>query len=117
MEVKDCRTRKQKFADFVEKTKKKTKENVIKVGYWMVDNKEIVAVLVPGIVGLTRFALKNKRFKDEKDLKTKYVYDRSGGFYWELKKPLTTNQRLELDRRRKCGERTANILADMKVLK
>lgn len=117
MEVKDCRTKKQKFTDFVEKTKRGVKEKAVKVGYWMVDNKEFVAVAAPAIVGLTRFAWKKTRLKEEKNLKTKFVYDRSGGSYWELRRPLSTRERLELDRRRKHGESTGDILSSMRVLK
>lgn len=117
MEVKDCRTRKQKVADFMERTKEKTKDKAVKVGYWMVDNKEFVAIAAPAIFGITRFACKKANLREERRLKTKFVYDRSGGFYWELRRPLTTRERREFDRRRSYGERTGDILADMRVLK
>lgn len=113
MEEKDFRTKKQKWADF----KSKVKEKAVKAGYWVVDNKEFVAVAAPMVLGLSRFAWKNSRLKEEKRLKTKFVYDRSGGFYWELRRPMTTRERREFDRRKAYGERTGNILADMRVLK
>lgn len=45
------------------------------------------------------------------------VYDRSSGNYWNLKKELTNKQWLEVNKRKKAGEKTGDILKSMKVLK
>lgn len=117
METVDCRTTKQKFKDYVTKKKDEAKERAKRIGHWMMNNPEIVAGIGTATLGLSRFAIKKSRAKEEKELKNNYVYDRSGGFYWRLRRPLTTNEMLELDRRRSNGERTADILASMRVLK
>ena len=45
------------------------------------------------------------------------IYDRSSGNYWHLKKELTNKQWLEVNKRKKAGEKTGDILKSMKVLK
>ena len=54
--------------------------------------------------------------KDE-ELHDLYCYDRSLGHYWRLKRELSNKEWLEIDKRKKEGERLADILADMRVLK
>lgn len=54
---------------------------------------------------------------EEKRLKENMIYDRSKGLYFETRKPMTTNQKLEYSRRRDDGESTESILRSMKILK
>ena len=53
----------------------------------------------------------------EKDLKDLYCYDRSLGHYWKLRRELTNSEWVEIDRRKSNGERLADILEELKVLK
>lgn len=53
----------------------------------------------------------------EEELKDLYCYDRSLGHYWRLRRELSNKEWLEIDQRKKNGERLADILDEMKVLK
>ena len=55
--------------------------------------------------------------KKEKDLKDLYCYDRSLGHYWTLRRRLTNAEWVEIDKRKNNGERLADILSELKVLK
>ena len=52
----------------------------------------------------------------EKELKDTYIYDRSMGHYWKCRKKPTTEQYLEIERRKANGEGLGTILTDMKLL-
>jgi len=84
-------------------------------------NKEVLAVAVPVIGGVVTAGIKaiNKHAKlhKEQHLKNEYCYDRSLGHYWELRRKLTNSERVEIDKRKKNGERLADILDSLKVLK
>ena len=54
--------------------------------------------------------------KSDKELKDKYIYDRSAGHYWKLRKKPSQNQWAEIDRRKKGGEGLYSILDDMRLL-
>lgn len=88
---------------------------------WVVDNKEAIIVLAPIVVGIAtpvvKAVSKHITLGKAKDLKELYCYDRSLGHYWSLKRELTNTEWLTVDRRKKCGERLSDILADMRVLK
>ena len=45
-----------------------------------------------------------------------YIYDRSMGQYWKCCKNPTTEQYLEINRRKDNGEGLGTILADMRLL-
>ena len=53
----------------------------------------------------------------QEDLKDLYCYDRSLGHYWKLRRELTNDEWLEIDKRKKNGERLSDILDELKVLK
>lgn len=88
---------------------------------WVVDNKELVMFLAPVVIGgvntVVRQTGKAINLNKEQKLKDNYVYDHSAGHYWELKRKLTKSEWLEVDKRKINGERYADILADMNVLK
>ena len=89
--------------------------------YWVIDNKEMIIVLAPVAIGIVTPIVKsvNKHITlgKAKDLKELYCYDRSLGHYWSLKRELTNNEWITIDRRKKCGEHLADILESMRVLK
>lgn len=60
---------------------------------------------------------KEKRIEEQKYLKEIYVWDPSLGHYWQLRRPLTNSEWLEIDRRRGAGERMSTILTSLRVLK
>ena len=53
----------------------------------------------------------------EKKVKDLYCYDRSLGHYWALRRELTNAEWVLVDKRKANGERLADILDELKVLK
>ena len=88
---------------------------------WVVDNKEFLAIATPAAVAVTgkvvKTAVKRNNLHKEKLLKENYCYDRSLGHYWKLRRELTNDEWIEIDRRKKGGERLADILDSLRVLK
>lgn len=92
---------------------------------WTKENKEIViGVLVPTtiavvktVTGITKSIDRKIDLKKEQDLKDLYIYDRSLGCYHELNHRLSSNEALEIDRRRSDGESMVHILDSMRLLK
>ena len=88
---------------------------------FIVRNKETIITLTPVIIGCITTVSKvvNKRInlRKEENLKDLYCYDRSLGHYWKLKRELTNDEWLEIDKRKKNGERLSDILDELKVLK
>lgn len=84
-------------------------------------NKEVLMVAVPVIGGMVTAGIKavSKSANNRKTqhLKNEYCYDRSLGHYWELRRKLTNSEWVEIDKRKKNGERLADILDSLKVLK
>jgi hypothetical protein len=113
----DFRSKEQKRADF----KENVKEKFQKGKDWFVRNKEAVIVLTPVIVGgistVIKVVGKSINLHKSESLKELYCYDRSLGHYWRLKRELSNKEWLEIDKRKKNGERLADILAELKVLK
>lgn len=105
----------------VQDLKSKIKEKFNKGKEWIIDNKENIIVLAPIVIGIAtpivKTVSKNVTLKRAKDVKELYCYDRSLGHYWSLKRELTNNEWITVDRRKKCGERLSDILESMKVLK
>ena len=88
---------------------------------WIIKNKETVVTLTPVIIGgittISKVVGKRVNLRKQENLKDLYCYDRSLGHYWRLRRELTNNEWLEIDQRKKNGERLSDILAEMKVLK
>ena len=87
---------------------------------FMTEHKDVVIVLAPviigGVVKLAKIAMKTYNLGKEEELKNRYCYDRSLGHYWKLRRELTNDEWVEIERRRKNGERLGDILDEMKVL-
>lgn len=111
----------------LEKAKKKAqrrewvKNKVNAATCWFYNNKEMIIILGPVVVGAIGTGVKvlsrNVSMKKEKDLKDLYCYDRSLGHYWTLRRKLTNAEWVEIDKRKNNGERLADILSELKVLK
>lgn len=101
--------------------REKFQKKVNDVKNWFVNNKEIVMVLGPtaigAVAGVAKIIGKNAALSKEKNVKDLYCYDRSLGHYWSLKRELTNREWVEIDQRKKNGERLADILESFKVLK
>ena len=101
--------------------KEKVRHNLKVTGDWIAANKEMATVIITGAFGLTGTAIKainrHARMHKEEQLKDLYCYDRSLGHYWKLKRELSNSEWLEIDNRKKKGERLSDILEELKVLK
>ena len=88
---------------------------------WVVRNKEAIMIFTPivvgGITAIAKIAVRQSHLKQEKDLKELYCYDRSLGHYWRLKRDLSNKEWVEMDQRKRNGERLADILDELRVLK
>ena len=88
---------------------------------WVIRNKEAILILTPiaikGLTTITKVVSKRSNLKKEEELKDLYCYDRSLGHYWRLRREVSNKEWLEIDQRKKNGERLADILDEMKVLK
>lgn len=110
-----------KRREFKEKMKETTSRAYNKTKDFCINNKEIVVpiaiTLATGAVKLGKLAMKSKNLNKEERLKEEYCYDRSLGHYWALRRPLSNKEWLEIDSRKRNGERLSDILSEMKVLK
>lgn len=88
---------------------------------WMWRNKDAVLVLTPVIIGglttVVKVVGKRMNLHKEESVKNLYCYDRSLGHYWALRRELSNKEWLEIDLRKKAGERLSDILDGLKVLK
>ena len=100
--------------------KKGVKRGFKRTGEWIADNKETIIALTPfiitGVVTVCKVITKVKINGKTQELKDLYCYDRSLGHYWKLRRELTNDEWLEIDARKKAGERLADILYSFKVL-
>lgn len=91
---------------------------------WFKENKEIVILLAPVAIGgfkvvttIVRTIGKRANLRKEENIKNLYCYDPSLGHYWALKRELTNTEWVNIDKRRKNGERMSEILEELRVLK
>lgn len=101
--------------------KMRLKEKYDGVKDWCCENPQLVVTIAASAVGLATTGIKavsrHHNLRQQERIKEEYCYDPKLGHYWTLKRPLKNNEWLEIDRRRARGERMANILRSMKVLK
>lgn len=107
----------------VAKAKEKTKKAAIEAANWAVENKEVVIALAPVAIGMVKGTKsivhsvdRKMDIRKEQNLKDLYIYDRSMGRYLKLRKKLSSNEQLEIERRKRNGESLCSILASMKLL-
>ena len=85
------------------------------------NNKQYLVVIVPAVGYAIGKGIKavsqHHNLKLEEKTKDCRCYDTSLGHYWELKRKLTNEEWVKIDRRKKNGERLADILDELKVLK
>lgn len=101
--------------------KEKVKQKIQNGKEWCMRNKEAVITLVPvaigGVTTIIKVVSKRSNLRKQETLKDLYCYDRSLGHYWRLRRELSNKEWLEIDQRKKNGERLSDILSEMKVLK
>ena len=96
----------------------KVKGAAYKVQDFIECNKELlVPVFISGLVIVLKVVVKRGNLNKEQQLKEEYCYDRSLGHYWALKRSLSNKEWLEIDKRKRNGEKLSDILSEMKVLK
>lgn len=104
-----------------EQLKVKFKTRFRNFTYWCSRNKEVIITLAPivisGTIALVKVISRHNNNRKSQELHDLYCYDRSLGHYWKLRRELTNKEWLEIDLRRKNGERLADILDSLKVLK
>lgn len=88
---------------------------------WCKQHKEAIIVFGPvimgGIIEIAKISTKKNTVNEEKALKERYIYDRSAGHYFELKRKLKSSEWLQIEQRKNNGESLGYILADMRLLK
>lgn len=91
------------------------------VSCWIYNNRDMIMVIGPLVIGsltaIIKFTGKHINLKKEQQNKDLYCYDRSLGHYWKLRRELTNHEWIEIDKRKANGERLADILDELKVLK
>ena len=97
------------------------KDKLYNVKEFCTNNPEITFFLVTTLVGAIGF-LGKKGFRfiqlhKEERVKDLYCYDRSLGHYWKLRRELTNDEWVTIDKRKRNGEKLADILDELKVLK
>lgn len=103
--------------------KLKAKSTFNKSVRWLNENKEVVLIAAPvvtGVVGgafkLAKNLVRSRNLNAEKDLKELYVYDRSLGHYWKLRRPVRNSEWLEINTRKQNGEPLGEILESLRIL-
>ncbi len=88
---------------------------------FVIRNKEYLLTLTPVLIGgvttVCKVVGKRMNLCKQKEVKDLYCYDRSLGHYWRLRRELSNKEWVDIDRRKRNGERLADILESMKVLK
>lgn len=105
--------------------KEERRLKVTKAKVWLYQNQNLIIFVGVPVMTTTAAAVtkavravnRKANLKKEKDLKELYCYDRSLGHYWRLKRALTNAEWVEIDKRLHTGERLADILDELRVLK
>ena len=87
---------------------------------WAKENPEQAATVICTAIGagvlMTKGMIKSARIHKEQTLKDRYIYDRSLGSYWKLRRVPTQSERIRIASMRKQGMGYAEILTVMKLL-
>ena len=110
--------------DKADKTKEKARETACRVWIWTQEHPEQAATIACTVVGVTGYVVKksvkgitqNARLRKETKLKERYIYDRSLGRYWLLRRRPTQREQLEIERLRKMGLKYGDILTRLKLI-
>ena len=90
------------------------------LGEWSKEHPEQAATVACTAVGAIGVILKridrNARIRKEAALKDRYIYDRTLGSYWSLRRKPTQTEKLKIERMRREGLSYGEILTRMKLL-
>lgn len=109
-----------------EKFKYKTKDKIDGVIRWVKEKPEQAAIVGSVvIVGADKIVHVIKKWKSiqptqaelDREWHDTHVYDRSLGYYYNLKRPMSGTEAMEFSQRKKRGESTGDILRSMNLLK
>ena len=99
----------------------KIKDTFYAIKEYCIKNPEIALFAVTTLVGAVGFLGRNGfrllKLRKEAQVKDLYCYDRSLGHYWKLRRELTNDEWVAIDKRKRNGEKLADILDELKVLK
>lgn len=76
-----------------------------------------VPLAVTAVSWTVKTAVRQSHINETQRLKDNYIYDNRHGIYFETKRRMTNQERLEYSRRRDEGESVEQILRSMKILK
>ncbi len=100
------------------------KEKAKKAFDWVVENKEVsiplIGIAVGGACKISHEVNRSKTIRNEEKVRNEKVYrtyDPSLGDYYNLRRPMTTSEKLEVDRRVRGGERKGQVLSELGLLK
>ena len=120
MEEKVVDLNKFKFEEKKRKVIGKISDTYQKAKGWVVEHPAESVTVVTSIIGATSGLVKRadrkRDIKEVQKLKEEYIYDRSIGTYWKTRRPRTSAENLEIERRRRSGEPMGQILRDMRLL-
>ncbi len=104
--------------EFVKKITKKIGKAIEDGAQWCVDHPETImaASAVSEVVFWGIKKIRKTAAQREIDYQRKHIYDYSVGHHWSLRRELTSNEMMELSRRKEDGEALGDILASMRVL-
>lgn len=101
--------------------KTKVKAKGLEIGSWCSAHKESLIVIVPVAmtsgIELIKVIAKSHNQKEERRLKENFIYDRTNGHYFELKRTPKQSEWSRIDIRKMSGEYLGDILSDMRLLK
>lgn len=113
-EIYESNERKQELKD-------KINNKIREAKWWVMRNKDTIIMLAPvvisGLTTITKVVGKRINLHKQETVKNLYCYDRSLGHYWRLRRELSNKEWVEIDRRKQNGERLADILSELRVLK
>ena len=105
----------------IENFKWRLKQKIRDGKEWVIANKGVIITLAPVVIGgvttIVKVVGRHVNLRKQESVKNLYCYDRSLGHYWSLRRELTNEEWIAIDRRKKNGERLADILDELKVLK
>ena len=90
------------------------------LGEWAKANPyEAATIAVAGlgaVVEVVRRIDRHARLRRETMLKNRFIYDRSLGSYWTLKRVPTKNERLKIEAMRQAGMKYGDILTKLRLI-
>ena len=102
--------------------KLKARLKYLKVRNFCIKHQNFIIGATPVVMGIAaktiKYITKQRQIKKTQDLKDRYIYDRSEGHYWELKRPLRADEWKYISRQRSAhGRKYVDILSELGVLK